>query len=252
MTPPLRVFIGFDSKEPAAYHTLSHSILTRATGPVMIAPLVQDALRSEGIYTRERGPTEATEFSMTRFLVPYLSRYSGHSVFMDCDMLCRVDITELWDEIAAQCFWHHEHTWPGNSPTAGYDRRDKAVLVCKHDYTPQEGTKMQGQVQTVYPRKNWSSFMVFDNARCRALTPEYVNTASGLQLHRFQWIPDLEIGSLPLEWNYLVGAPNQSAEPPKVVHYTEGGPWWPEYAGVEYAEEWLAERDAALGIGVAA
>jgi hypothetical protein len=246
MHEPLTVYIGFDSKEPAAFHVLSHSILTRASEPVRIVPLRQDTLRQAGIYTRERGPTESTEFSLTRFLVPYLSGFQGHSVFLDCDMLCRVDITDLWDEISRQMECRNEYHWPRRAYTPF-----KAVLVCQHDYQPSQTVKFLGNAQTVYPRKNWSSFMVFDNARCKALTPEYVNTATGLELHRFQWLKDEQIGTLPLTWNWLVGEyPVNNVA--RVLHYTLGAPCHPGYENCDHAEEWFAERDAAFGAGVAA
>jgi hypothetical protein len=235
---PLNIFVGYDSKEPAAYHVLSHSILTRASVPVSITPLRQDTLRAAGIYTRERGPTESTEFSLTRFLVPYLSGYQGYSVFMDSDMLCRVDIAELYAWIAM----HFTPVYNGKK----LPYRTKAVLCCPHDYTPSESTKFLGNVQTVYPRKNWSSFIVFANEECTVLSPEYVNTATGLELHRFQWLKDEQIGALPLEWNHLVGEyqPNPDA---KVLHFTLGCPCHPGYEHCDHAEEWFAERDAALG-----
>lgn len=236
MTETLRIFIGYDSKEPVAFHVLAHSILTRATRPVSIIPLRQDTLRLSGIYTRDRGPTESTEFSLTRFLVPYLSRFQGHSVFMDSDMLCRVDLTQLWAEIDRHM---------GTHLTA----ESKGVLVCQHDYTPQQGTKFLGNVQTIYPRKNWSSFMVFDNWVCRHLTPEYVNGASGLELHRFQWLKEQLIGSLPLEWNWLVGEYPENPRA-KVLHWTMGGPWYSEYADAAHASEWRHERRAMLGLEI--
>lgn len=231
--PALNLFIGYDSKEPIAYHVLAHSILTRASVPVAIHPLRQDTLRAAGLYTRDRGPTESTEFSLTRFLVPYLSGYSGYSVFMDSDMLCRVDIAELVPLIDAAMPRH-------------LTSENKALLCCQHDYTPHETTKFLGNVQTAYPRKNWSSVMVFDNLACRHLTPEYVNTASGLDLHRFNWLDDEQIGSLPLQWNHLVGYSASSA-PPNLVHWTDGGPWFRGYEGVLYSDEWYAEREAMLG-----
>ncbi len=221
---PLRVFIGYDSREPVAYHVLAHSILSRASGLVSLTPLVRAQLQP--IYQRERGPTESTEFSMTRFLVPFLSQYEGWSLFMDCDMLCRTDIAALWQEVER----HH----------------DKAVLVCPHDYTPATVGKFLGQAQTTYPRKNWSSFMLFNNARCRALSPAYVNSASGLVLHRFQWlVNEQEIGYLPLDWNWLVGeyAANYEA---RVWHYTLGGPWFREFECCDHAAEWFEERRAML------
>jgi hypothetical protein len=217
----LNVYIGYDPKESVAFYTLAHSILRRASIPVAIAPLMRSQLK--GIYTRERGPTESTEFSLTRFLVPYLSGYSGWSVFMDCDMLCLADIAELAAQIERQ--------------------PDKAVLVCKHDYVPRTERKFLGQLQTKYPRKNWSSLMVFNNARCRALSPAYVNSAAGLELHRFAWTEDASIGEIPLEWNWLVGEYPPSASA-KIVHYTLGGPYFDDYRDCDYAAEWLAEFES--------
>ena len=217
----LNVYIGYDPKESAAFYTLAHSILRRASIPVAIAPLMRTQLKD--IYTRERGPTESTEFSMTRFLVPHLSGYAGWSVFMDCDMLCLADIGEL---------------------AARIDRQpDKAVLVCKHDYVPRTERKFLDQVQTKYPRKNWSSLMVFNNARCRALTVDYVNSAPGLELHRFNWTEDGLIGEIPLEWNWLVGEYDHSPKA-KIVHYTLGGPYFDAYRDCDYASEWFAEFEA--------
>jgi hypothetical protein len=217
----LDICIGFDSKETVAYYTLAHSLQRRSSIPLRIAPLMQSQLR--GIYRRERGPTESSEFSLTRFLVPYLWGYSGWTLFMDCDMLCRTDIAEL----------------------SAYAERnaDKAVLVCKHDYVPKTDRKFLDQVQTKYPRKNWSSLMLFNNARCRALTPDYVNAATGLELHRFAWIEDDLVGELPLEWNWLVGEYpyNPSA---KIVHYTLGGPYFEEYRNCDFAPEWFDEQRA--------
>ena len=217
----LQVFIGYDPNEAVAYHTLAHSILRRASIPVSIAPLARTQL--QGVYTRERGPTEATEFSLTRFLVPWLSGYRGWSLFMDCDMLCRVDIAALAAETERQA--------------------DKAVLVCRHDYVPKTARKFLDQVQTRYVRKNWSSVMLLNNERCRALTPDNVNTAPGLDLHRFAWLRDEEIGSLPLEWNWLVGEYGYNPAA-KIVHFTLGGPYFDASRGCDYAEEWFAEFEA--------
>lgn len=216
---PLRVFVGYDSREPAAYHTFAHSLLRHASRPIAIIPLVQDQLRTAGLYTRERGVTEATEFSMTRFLVPYLCGYSGMAIFADCDMLAQADIYELLDA-----------------------KGEHAVWCCQHDYVPTSATKMEGQVQTAYPRKNWSSLMLFNNGSCHALTPSYVNRASGLDLHRFNWLHESDpVGALPLEWNWLVGeyAPNPAA---KILHFTEGGPWFRDYQRVDHADLWRTEH----------
>ena len=217
----LSIHIGYDPRESVAFHVLAHSLLRRSSAPVAISPLVLGQLKS--VYRRQRGPTESTEFSMTRFLVPHLSGYAGWSIYMDCDMLCRVDIAGLMREMERQS--------------------DRAVLVCKHDYVPKSERKFLNQVQTKYRRKNWSSLMVFNNQRCRALTPDYVNSASGLELHRFAWIEDNRIGELPLEWNWLVGeyAWNPDA---RIVHFTRGGPYFDEYRNCDYAQEWFTELDS--------
>jgi hypothetical protein len=222
LTLPLKIFIGCDSKEPAAFSVLAHSILSRATIPVSIVPLTLAAARWSG-FTRTRGALEATEFSFTRFLVPHLCNFEGMAVFMDCDMLCRVDLLELLIPMLAY-------------PDAG-------ALVCPHDYVPKAATKFLGQTQTTYPRKNWSSFIVFNNAECRALTLDYVNTASGLELHRFHWLDERKIGHLDLAWNWLVGeyAPNPNA---KILHYTLGTPCFAEYRDCDHADVWWADYDA--------
>jgi hypothetical protein len=214
-----RVFIGFDSKEVVAYHVLCQSILEFASIPVSFVPIALDTLG--GLFTRERNALQSTEFSFSRFLVPYLSGYEGWSLFCDCDMLFRADIAELWS------------------------LRDEAfsVLCCKHDYQPKEETKFLGQVQTKYEKKNWSSVMLFNNSRCKSLTSEFVSTATGLQLHQFKWLgSDNEIGSLPLAWNHLVGVYDHDPNA-KNVHFTEGGPYFYDYAGADYSGEWFRVRD---------
>lgn len=220
----IRVFIGFDPRETVAYNVLAHSINARASQPVTIAPLALSQLG--GLYTRERNPLQSTDFSFSRFLTPYLSGYEGWSVFMDCDMLMRDDIAGLW---------------------ALRDER-YAVMCVKHDHQPREDTKFLGAVQTKYEKKNWSSVMLFNNARCRALTPEYVNRATGLELHQFKWLGNDElIGSLPQRWNHLVGYDQRAADA-ALVHYTLGGPYFDEYVDCEYAKEWQHERTAMLRV----
>lgn len=218
----IRVFIGFDAKLPVLYNVLQHSIQVRASRPVGISPIMLSQL--SGIYTRERHPLASTEFSFSRFLTPYLSNYEGWSLFIDNDMLVLDDIAKLWD------------------------LRDEryAVMCTQHDHRPQEDVKFLGTVQTKYEKKNWSSVMLFNNARCKALTPEYVNTASGLELHQFKWLgDDALIGALPLHWNHLVGynPPNPDVS---LVHYTLGGPYFDEHRDCEYAAEWFRERDHML------
>lgn len=217
----LRIYIGYDPVESVAFYTLAHSILRRSSIPVSIAPVARNQLK--GVYTRTRGPTESTDFSLTRFLVPYLSGFAGWSLYMDCDMLCRADVAELVGAMQ-------------RAP-------DKAVLLCKHDYVPSTSRKFLDRVQTKYPRKNWSSLMAFNGERCRSLTPEYVDAASPADLHRFAWLNDSAIGELPLEWNWLVGEYAYRSDA-KVVHFTLGGPYFPQYKDCDYASEWFAEFES--------
>jgi lipopolysaccharide biosynthesis glycosyltransferase len=211
----LKVWIGYDPNETVAFHVLAHSIYKRATQPVLISGVKKEQVP----IWRERDPKQSTEFSFSRFLVPYLSNYEGYSIFMDCDMLMLADINEVMQ------FASPKH----------------AVSVCKHDYVPRETTKFLDAQQTKYRRKNWSAFMLFNNAACRNLTPDYVNSATGLELHQFNWCPDAMIGELPLTWNWLVGEDNQAKESPNNIHWTKGGPWFPAYADADFAELWREE-----------
>ena len=211
----IKVFIGYDSKEKVAFNVLSYSILKNSTRPVSITPIYLPNIKDN--FIRERSGLESTEFSFSRFIVPHLTNYKGWAVFMDCDQLMLGDIAELWR------------------------LRDEkyAVQVCKHDYVPRTDTKFLGQVQTKYPKKNWSSFMLMNCDKCTALTPDYVNTATGLQLHQFKWLSDDNlIGDLPLEWNWLAGEYEYKKDV-KNIHYTEGGPWFNEYRDCDYSKEWL-------------
>lgn len=219
---PLRIFIGYDAREAEAFHVLVHSILRHASYPVAITPLVREQLTF--CHRRPRGSRESTDFSLTRFLVPYLCGYQGQALFMDCDMLVRDDITEIvnWAEDFA----------PGC-----------AVAVCQHDYQTKATTKFMGQANESYPRKNWSSFMFFNAAKCHALTPDYVDTATPASLHRFAWVADEQIGALPLFWNHLVGEYPYRPDA-RNVHFTLGTPCFPDYAACDYADEWFQERQA--------
>jgi hypothetical protein len=106
-------------------------------------------------------------------IYPYLCGYEGKSIFLDADMLCLGDIHELVD-------------------LAG----DYPVSVVKNKL-----------------RFEWPSLMVFNNARCTDLTPQYIETSEPQAL---KWANG-EIGSLPPEWNILVGydepIPNPKASP---------------------------------------
>ena len=208
------IFIGYDSKVKIAYHVLAESILRNSSTPVTISPIHLGNLKN--IYTRKQDPLASTEFSFSRLLVPYLMDYNGWAIFMDSDMVILSDITELWNL-----------------------RNEKyALQVCKHDYTPNSKNKFLGNNQTIYAKKNWSSLMLMNCSKCKTLTPEYVNTKSGLELHQFKWLDENLIGSIPLEWNWLVGEYPYKKDVHN-IHFTEGGPYFKDYKNTEYANEWF-------------
>ena len=222
----IRVFIGYDTQEAAAFSVLAHSIHARASEPVEIAPVMLSQLK--GVYTRPPHPLQSTDFSFSRFLVPYLCGYEGFAIFMDCDMVMLDDVARLW---------------------ALKDDR-YAVQVVQHRHVPKESIKFLEHAQTKYEKKNWSSVMLFNNRRCKALTPDYVNTATGLELHQFKWLGDDGlIGELPKRWNHLVDYdPALPLAELSLVHYTTGGPYFADYKGCGYADVWLTERDRMLAV----
>jgi hypothetical protein len=218
----VRIFVGYDPNEIDAFHILCFSIWHHASRPISITPVQLSQLK--GIYTRPRDDLQSTEFSMSRFLTPYLSGYTGWSLFLDCDMLILADIWQLLD-----C-------------------RDSrySVLCTQHNHHPRESTKMLGQTQSAYPRKNWSSVMLFNNEKCKMLTPEMVNRSPPLSLHRFLWLKDCEIGNLPLRWNHLVGY--QNPDPlAKNAHFTLGIPRWEGYEKCEYSDTWRVYKNVVNG-----
>ena len=222
------IFIGFDPRERVATNVLIDSLYQNSSTPLSIIPLVTTQLEKQKIYYRTKDPKQSTAFSFTRFLVPYLMDYKGWAIFMDCDMLCRSDITELWNQ-----------------------RNNKYSIMCvQHEHIPAETKKFQGELQSVYPKKNWSSLMLIDCSKCKALTIEYVNQASGLELHRFLWLGDDNlIGKVEGNWNYLVGVQKENeASSSKLSHWTLGGPWFKDQRtlGGSAAAEWFASRDDAF------
>ena len=224
----LRLFLGFDRLEPVVYHVCSHSILRRSSIPVSITPLNKDSF--SGFFSRPRGQYDSTDFAITRFLVPFLCDFEGFAVFMDGDMVCLGDVVELVRYMTLM------------------DKYNYAVRVVKHDYSPKEDTKCLGNLQTKYSRKNWSSVMVFNNALCTKLTPEYVEKAPGLELHQFGWCKEEQVAGMPKEWNYLVGV-YPKADEVKLLHYTEGTPCFKEYKDCEYAQVWKGEYEDMISHG---
>jgi hypothetical protein len=224
MTEPFRIFIGWDKREPEAYDVAEFSLKRRASIPVAVEPIKLDDLAKQGLYTRSIDPLASTEFTYSRFLTPALAGFKGWALFCDCDFLWLGDIAGI---------------------TKYTQDQSKAVYCVHHDYTPKETTKMDGAVQTSYPRKNWSSLMLFncDHPSVKKLDVATVNRETGAYLHRMQWAADNEIGELPVEWNWLEGWNEKPASgTPNAVHFTRGGPWFKEWQNVEYGEEWTAER----------
>ena len=211
----IRVFIGYDEGESVAYHVLAESIRQQSTQPVSITPLSLNTIRDS--FIRDKVPNQSTDFAFSRFMVPYLSGYQDWSIFMDCDMMFRSDIAELW-----------------NMRDSKY-----SVMCCQHDYEPKQNVKFRGAKNEKFPKKNWSSVMLMNNEKCNLLAPEYVRTASGLDLHQFKWLSsDKQIGNIPLEWNWLVGEYDYNPNA-KNVHWTLGGPYFKEYKDADYSKEWF-------------
>jgi lipopolysaccharide biosynthesis glycosyltransferase len=221
MKPTLKIYVGYDTREDIAWQVCRHSLTRHASSKVEIYPLKQQSLRELGLYTRG-ADNASTEFSLTRFLTPYLAAHDGWSIFMDCDFLVTDDIWKVLEKA---------------DPA-------KAVYCVQHDYTPANMQKMDGKQQTTYPRKNWSSFMLFNGAHpgVKALTPEVVNSEGPAYLHRFSWLDDSQIGALDLRWNFLEGEYEKPDETPACIHYTNGGPWFDDWQEVDFAKEWIAER----------
>jgi len=205
-----KIFVGYDPEQDIAYQVCKHSLGRK------VFPLDQDELRSQGIYDRV-DVDASTPFSLTRFLVPYLSNYEGWSLFCDSDFLWQCDVDEVF-KLADDKY---------------------SVMVVKHEYTPKTTSKMVGQTQHVYPRKNWSSLMLFNNSKCKMLSPETVNNALPSYLHQLKWAFDEQIGSLPCEYNWLVGYYKETSTlKPKALHYTDGGPWLENYKDCDYSDLW--------------
>ena len=219
----MKVFVGYDTREDIAYQVCKHSIESKQP-EARVRPLKQQELRDAGWYTRGIDKLASTEFTFTRFLIPELCNFKGWALFMDCDMILKTDIKELFDQAD-----------------------DKYAVMCvQHDYSPSATTKMDGQAQTIYPRKNWSSVMLFNcgHKGNEKLTQDLVNNpdVTGAYLHRFSWLKDKEVGELSPEWNWLVGHYSEPKDgTPKLIHYTEGGPWFENYRNCEYHQDWKDE-----------
>jgi lipopolysaccharide biosynthesis glycosyltransferase len=213
----INIFIGYDHREAIAYHVCANSIIRHSSKPVSLTPL---ALKNMQDY-EEKHTDGSNQFIYSRFLVPHLMEYKGWAIFMDGDMLVRDDIEKLW----------------------ALRDGSKAVMVVKHDYKTKMTEKYLGAKNENYPRKNWSSVILWNcgHAANKVVTPEFIETATGAQLHRFTWLADELVGELPKVWNWLpdeFGA-NQDA---KLLHYTLGTPSFHDFATTPMGDEWHRER----------
>ncbi len=226
MNENLKIYIGYDSNQNnpplcnkvvnSPYEVCKKSIENHNSN-IEIIPIQLQKLIDDGVYTREHDPKATTEFTYSRFLVPYLNNYKGKALFIDSDFLWQCDVEELLE------FYNSENS----------------VSCVKHDYTPRSKTKMDGIKQSNYPRKNWSSLMLFncEHDDCKKLTPDVIATETPQYLHRFNWTSDELVGEIPLEYNFLEGD-YDFMDNPKVIHYTNGGPWYKTWDG-EYRKNWI-------------
>lgn len=240
----LHVFVGYDPREDEAFEVCRHSILKRASEPTVVTKLKRSSLEKSGLYWRksrvdadgQRWDTTddspfSTEFSFSRFLVPYIARSNnvhGWVMFVDCDFMFFDDVAKAFDEA---------------------ENQNADLCVVKHNYVPASQRKMDNCIQQPYNKKLWSSFMLFNawSTSCLRLTPEYVNGASGKNLHQLEWIDEDRVGSLGERWNWIPGVSPTTTDPKTTtvdlgaVHWTEGGPCLPGYENVPFADNYRQE-----------
>ena len=214
------IYIGYDTREDIAYQVSKYSLINKSAD-IQVHPLKLAELVDKKLYWREEDKLGSTEFTFSRFLVPELNNFKGWAMFCDCDLLFIEDVNKLFELVD-----------------------DKYALMCvQHNYNPGEGTKMDGKQQTIYPRKNWSSVVLWNcgHQSNKKINKDLINNpeTTGKYLHRFSWLKDEEIGAIPHHWNWLVGWYKEPKDgSPKAIHYTEGGPWFENYRFCEYHQIW--------------
>jgi lipopolysaccharide biosynthesis glycosyltransferase len=213
MSEKLFLIVGFDQKESVAYHVFCQSVLEKSSIPVTFLPLADNTLNCY----KEKHEDGSNKFIYSRFLTPFLMDYVGWAIFADGDMICNDDIANLWE------------------------KRDetKAVMVVKHEYKTKQKQKYLGNKNEDYPRKNWSSLVLWNCAhpKNKILSPNFIANSSGAFLHRFSWLDDSEIGELGKEWNWLaIEYPDNPSA--KLIHYTLGTPCFKEYSDSPMSERW--------------
>ena len=213
MADCIKIVVGFDQREAIAYHTFSQSVLEKSSLPVLFLPLSINTLKGY----KETHNDKSNDFVYSRFLTPYLHNFEGWAIFVDGDMVCQSDIKELWD------------------------LRDetKALQVVMHDYKTKFNQKYLGNTNENYPRKNWSSLILWNcsHPKHKVLTPDFISSQTGKYLHRFSWLDDEDIGELPIDWNWLaIEYPDNPKA--KIIHYTLGTPCFKDYRNSEMAVTW--------------
>jgi lipopolysaccharide biosynthesis glycosyltransferase len=211
------IFIGYDPRESIAFHICVNSIIQNTKQPVNIIPLSLSLLNNY----KEIHKDSSNDFTYSRFLVPYLMNFQDWAIFLDGDMIVKDDISNLWN----------------------YRDETKDVMVVKHNYKTKNNVKYLNNKNEDYPKKNWSSVILWNCKKesHKCLTPQFVESSTGLFLHRFSWLDDNNIGNLPLEWNWLVGEYEENINA-KLLHYTIGIPSFIEYSDCSMASEWHKQK----------
>tara|TARA_Y100000591_G_scaffold100566_1_gene85405 strand:- start:3406 stop:4113 length:708 start_codon:yes stop_codon:yes gene_type:complete len=214
-----KAYIGYDSREKIASDVCEHSLKKNSSIDIEIELLKKEQLIKKGLLYRKDDKLSSTEFTFSRFLIPYLNNYKGWALFCDCDFLWLSDIKKLFSQ-----------------------RNDKYAVMCvQHDYTPKSKIKMDGKKQLLYPRKNWSSMVLWncEHPKNKSINLDIVNSETGKFLHRFGWLDDRLIGKIDYSWNWLVGWYKQKRnKKPNAIHFTEGGPWFENYKNCEFSDIW--------------
>ncbi|MDC0539823.1 hypothetical protein OAO08_03210 [Candidatus Pelagibacter sp.] len=216
---PLNLYIGYDTKEKIASDVCEYSVKKNSSINLTVDLLIKKNLEEKKLLYRKDDKLSSTEFTFSRFLVPFLNEYKGWAIFCDCDFLWTGDIKRL------------------------LDKKDEkyAVMCVQHDYNPKSEIKMDGRQQLMYPRKNWSSMVLWNcsHPANKKIDINMVNNETGKFLHRFGWLEDKLIGNLDYKWNWLVGwYAETSNNKPEAIHFTEGGPWFENYKNCEYSKIW--------------
>ena len=213
MDKAILLVVGFDQRESIAYHVFCQSVLEKSSQPVCFLPLAENTLSNY----KETHTDGSNKFIYSRFLTPYLANFSGWAIFADGDMICKSDIRELW----------------------ALRDPNKAVQVVQHQYETKANIKYLGNKNENYPRKNWSSVILWNcgHEKNKVLTPQFIEKQPGSYLHRFSWLEDDDIGSLPAEWNWLAIEYPENANA-KIIHYTLGTPCFKDYSNTSMSNFW--------------